>query len=201
MQSAPPNFGLIRIRGAAFSHFARPTHLSVAQPLTASQQRGRLGHTLHRTQGHADWPARLRCARAVLCSSCGTGSRAGSRQMRSDVRWPTRGARLQDSTCSGACATLSCCSGSMPRRLKIATSSQQRLRPPSRRKLTVEYNPHKAVDSAAAAGITWLDLERIEERYLLAACADGALCCHAHNPHRFQITIASSLAWLLMPRC
>lgn len=39
----------------------------------------------------------------------------------------------------------------------------------------MEYNRHKVVDGAAAAGITWLDLERIEERYLLAACADGAL--------------------------
>lgn len=39
----------------------------------------------------------------------------------------------------------------------------------------MEFNPHKAFDSTAAAGITWLDLERIEERYLLAACADGSL--------------------------
>lgn len=37
----------------------------------------------------------------------------------------------------------------------------------------MEFNPHKAFDSTAAAGITWLDLEHIEERYLLAACADG----------------------------
>jgi hypothetical protein len=56
-------------------------------------------------------------------------------------------------------------------------SAQGQVFPPVfRRKLTVEFNPNKAVTADAAAGITWLDLERIEERYLLAACADGGQC-------------------------
>jgi hypothetical protein len=40
----------------------------------------------------------------------------------------------------------------------------------------VQFNPNKSITADAAAGITWLDLERIEERYLLAACADGGQC-------------------------
>ena len=74
----------------------------------------------------------------------------------------------------------------------------------SRRKLTVEFNPNKAITADAAAGITWLDLERIEERYLLAACADGGQCMSTwENIQRDKSPATSTLYTVgqIIPQC
>ena len=51
------------------------------------------------------------------------------------------------------------------------------------RNLSLGYDSHKAIDSGVVAGVTWLDLDAIEQRYLLAACADGTATGTVEHKH------------------
>ena len=46
------------------------------------------------------------------------------------------------------------------------------------RKLQLEFSKQKSIKSVHSGGVTWLDLDRIEQRYLLAGAADGSIAAY-----------------------
>ena len=47
-----------------------------------------------------------------------------------------------------------------------------------RRNLDLAFSRSKAIQSAHAGGVLWLDLDRIDHRYLLAGGADGSIAAY-----------------------
>ncbi len=47
-----------------------------------------------------------------------------------------------------------------------------------RRNLDLEFSRSKAIQSAHAGGVLWLDLDHVDHRYLIAGGADGSIAAY-----------------------